>query len=213
MALTKEELKAKGLTDEQITFVLAEHKTSLDGNYVPKATFDAEREVVKTLKDDIKARDTQISELGKFKGSAEDLQAKVTKLEADNAAAVAKFEADLSKATTDAAIRAELAGKVHDPDDIIAKLDISKITVKDGKVVAGLTELLTPLKESKPHYFIQEKTESTTPKGWVLGQTPKEGSDAADKSKDEAAALGLQLAQMRTTAQKTSEKAADVYFK
>jgi len=213
MALTKEDLKAKGLTDEQITFVLAEHKTSLDGNYVPKATFDTERETVKTLKADIAARDTQISDLGKFKGTAEDLQTKVTKLEADNKIAADKFNADLAKVQTDSAIRAELVGKVYDPDDVISRIDATKIVVKDGKVVSGLTEILDPLKVAKPHYFIADKTDNGTPPGWLFGKTPPSGADAKDKNPDSAESFGTQLAKDRATSAASAVKAVDNYFK
>ena len=51
--MNEEQLKALGLEADVITKVLKIHKDSIDGNYVPKATFEAERENVKTLKTQI----------------------------------------------------------------------------------------------------------------------------------------------------------------
>ena len=72
--MKEEQLKELGLETDVIAKVLKIHKDSIDGNYVPKATFDAERENVKTLKTQITERDNQITELSKFKGTNEELQ-------------------------------------------------------------------------------------------------------------------------------------------
>jgi hypothetical protein len=189
------------------------HKTAIDGNYVPKATFEAERETNKTLKGQVDERDKQITELGKFKGTAEELQTKVTALEAANKTAKEKFDADLLKAQTDAALRTELKGKVVDAEDVIPKLDMTKIVFKDGKIESGLNEQLETLKKAKPHYFVQEQSQQK-PAGWLFGHTPPESGDQPGGSqKDEASEFGKQLAQSKVSGETVAAKATEHYFK
>lgn len=209
--MTKEQLMAAGLTEEQANAVLKLHKDSIDGNYVPKVTFEAERDKVKKLDEEVKTRDTQIAELGKFKGTAEDLQKKVSDLEKDNKEAKEKFDADIQKLSQESAVRTELTGKVIDIDDVLPKLDFAKISFKEGKIEKGLTEQLDELKKAKPHYFPADT--QTPPKGWIFGTPPKEGNEGGTDNKDSASEFGKQLAQLRTSGDTIAAKAADHYFK
>jgi len=211
--MTKEALIAAGLTEEQAIKVLALHQSSIDGNYIPKVTFEAERDKVKTLNTQITDRDKQIAELGSFKGTAEQLQAKVTALEASNKTASDKFAAYLLKAQQEVTIRMEILNKVVDVDDVLPKLDITKVVFKDGKIESGLTEQLDTLKKAKPHYFKEEGTGGTKPNGWtLLGNTHPAGSD--DKgTKSEAELFGIALAKQKQDAAGVAAKAADHYFK
>ena len=79
--MNKETLIAAGFTEEQATNIMKMHQQAIDGHYVPKATFDAERDKVKNLTTQVADRDKQITELGTFKGTAEQLQSKVAELE------------------------------------------------------------------------------------------------------------------------------------
>lgn len=219
--MTKEALIAKGFTEQQAEEILKIHREAIDGNYVPKATFEAERTKSKNLSDQLADRDKQITELGKFKGTAEELQNKVTQLENDNKAAKEKYDADLLNAQRDAAVRLEIASIVIDPDDVIPKLDASKIVFKDGKIESGLTEQLDALKQSKPHYFKNPDNSGNSgnsglPNGWLFGQSPEEGSEkggAGNTGKTDAEKLGELLAASKLSGASAAEKAADVYFK
>lgn len=213
--MTKESLLAAGLTEEQATAILALHMKAIDGNYVPKATFDAEREKTKTLTGVVADRDKQITELGAFKGTAEQLQTKVTELENLNKQAKETYEAELLKAQTEAAIRFDIAGAVIDPDDVLPRIDCSKVVFKDGKIESGLTEQLDELKKVKPHYFKQEKKEPEgLPPGWLFGKTPPEGGDpTSGGSKSEAEQFAELLAQSKLSSATVAQKAAETYFK
>lgn len=213
--MTKESLIAEGFTEEQATKIMQLHQKAIDGHYVPKATFDAEREKSKNLTSQIAERDSQITELGKFKGNAEQLQSKVAELEQQNKEAQARFDAELLQAQKDAAIRFDIATSVIDPDDVLPKLDQSKIVFQDGKVVSGLKEQMEELKKSKPHYFKVEEKSENVPKGWVFGQTPSEGSegDGKSESKSEAQKFGEMLAASKKSGAVAAEKAANAYFK
>lgn len=214
--MNKESLIKAGFTEEQADNIIKMHQDAINGNYVPKATFNAERETVKGLQTQIADRDKQIKELGAFKGTAEELQTKVANLEKQNKADKEKFEADLLQAQKDAAIRFDIASTVIDPDDVLPKLDQSKIVFKDGKIESGLTEQLDVLKQSKPHYFKQDKKETDgQPGGWnIFGKTPAEGSDGAGgDQKSDAQKFGEMLANSKMSGTNAANKAADVYFK
>lgn len=214
--MNRESLIAAGLTEEQANTVIKMHQDAINGNYVPKATFNAERETVKNLQIQVSDRDKQIKELGAFKGTAEELQTKVSELEKQNKADKQKFEADLLQAQKDAAIRFDIASAVIDPDDVLPKLDQSKIVFKDGKIESGLTEQLDELKQSKPHYFKQEQTKNDNPpSGWnIFGKTPAEGSDGkGTEQKSDAQKFGEFLANSKMSGSNAAAKAADAYFK
>ena len=213
--MNKESLIAAGFTEEQATTILGLHQKAIDGNYVTKAAFNVELEKVKNLNTQIADRDKQITELGAFKGTAEQLQTKVADLEKQNKEAKDKFDADLLQAQKDAAIRIDIAGSVIDPDDIVPKLDQSKIVFKDGKIESGLTEQLDELKKSKPHYFkTEDKGTEGSPKGWIFGKTPPEGSDGGNggTEKTDAQKFGEMLAASKMSGTTAADKAAKAYF-
>jgi len=211
--MKKEDLIAAGLTEAQATAVLAIHKKSIDGEYIPKATFDAERETGKTLKSQVDDRDKQIKDLGAFKGTAEQLQIKVDSLQKDNKEAKDKFDGDLLKAQMDAAIKFEIQSRVVDVDDVLPRLDANKIVFKDGKIESGLTEQLDTLQKAKPHYFKAEDNKDTKPSGWLFGTAPAASGEKGDASKDEGLLFGQNLAKLKTGSDAIAAKAAETYFK
>lgn len=210
--MTLESLIALGLSEDAAKKVLEAHKKAIDGNYVPKETFEAERTKVKDAQTTIAERDRQITELGKFKGTAEELQTKVTELEAKNKADSEKYAADLAKTQQEMTLKMELNGKVIDVDDVIPKLDVTKITFKDGKITDGLQSQLDELKKAKPHYFPKEDGNGGgLPQGWLFGKTPDQGSDSGTVTgkPNTAQEFGKSLAQLKTA---TSVDTSKVYF-
>ena len=207
-----EDLIKAGLTEEQAKKVLEVHKAAIDGNYVPKATFEAEREKVKTANETIADRDKQIKELGAFKGDNEELKKKVEELENQNAEAAKKYKEELDKKDTDMAIRTFVADKVHSADDIIPRVDVSKLTIKDGKVVGGLTEQLDEIKKTCPHYFKEENTGKSPIAGWnMFNRTPEQSSPfGADQTDVE---FGKMLARDSKQSASLQQRASEVYFK
>lgn len=213
--MTLEALMKKGLTEEQAKLVLQLHKEAIDGNYVPKATFEAERTKVKDANDTIADRDKQIAELRNFKGTAEELQKKVDDLTADNEKAKKEYEAKLAEMETDNAIRSAIAEQVHNVDDIMPRIDKTKLTIADGKVTAGLVEQVEAVKKTHPHYFKEVKTENNNnglPSGWHLfGNSPEEGNNSGGT--DSAIEFGKSLAKAQAQGIASTQKAADIYFK
>lgn len=211
-----EDLMKEGFTEDQAKKILELHKRAIDGNYVPKQTFEAERDKVKTANETIADRDKQIAELGKFKGTAEELQKKVDDLTAKNTKDAAEYEAKLKDMEETTAIRAAVADQVYSADDIMPKLDRTKLTIKDGKVVAGLVEQMDAIKKDSPHYFKESKGEEGGkggfPGGWhPFGRSPDESKGQGGS--DSAAEFGKSLAKAQAQGMSSTQKAADIYFK
>lgn len=211
-----EDLIKEGFTEEQANKILELHKNAINGNYVPKATFEAEREKLKTANETIADRDNQITELGKFKGTAEELQKKVDTLTADNTKKDEEYQSKLKDMEETAAIRAAVADQVHSVDDIMPKLDRTKLTIKEGKVVAGLVEQMDAIKKDSPHYFKETKGDEGNKGGWPGGWNPFGKSPEESKGQggtDSAAEFGKSLAKAQAQGMSSTQKATDIYFK
>ena len=211
-----EDLIKEGFTEDQAKKILEIHKKAIDGNYVPKETFNAERDKLKTANETIADRDKQITELGKFKGTAEELQKKVDDLTADNTKKDQEYQAKLKDMEETTAIRAAIGDQVHSVDDIMPRLDRTKLTFKDGKVVAGLVEQMDAIKQASPHYFKESKGndggKGGFPGGWhPFGKSPDESKGQGGA--DSAAEFGKSLAKAQSQGIASTQKAADIYFK
>ena len=82
--MTKDQLLALGLTEEQATNILKVHREAIDGQYVAKHRFDEVNGELKTSKEQLAERDKQITELKKFEGDNKSLQEKIESLETEN---------------------------------------------------------------------------------------------------------------------------------
>lgn len=208
--MTLEELTKAGFTEDQAKKILEMHQKSIDGNYIPKATFEAERQKVKDANAIIAERDKQITELGSFKGTAEELQKKVDELTTANNTAKAEYEAKLTKMAQENSLKLAIADKVHNVEDILPKLDVTKITFKDGAVVAGLVEQMEALKKSNPYYFKEDNAGKNLPGGWTpFGRKPEEGDGSSGSAEEE---FGKSLAKAVSTGNTFAEKADKTYF-
>ena len=102
---------------------------------------------------------------------ATEVDAAKAKLEAEKADAIKAAEDKAAEATTKAqqrAINADLriAAKdagAHDPADILALLDRSKIKLNDDGDVTNAADLLADMKKAKPHLFGTASTSNPNP--------------------------------------------------
>lgn len=101
--MTKEELIALGLTEEQAGKVLDGYK-----GYVPKSRFDEVNNAKKAAEDTIKERDKQLEDLKKNSGDAEALKAEIAKLQGENKANADKYAADIKAMQINSAVEKEL---------------------------------------------------------------------------------------------------------
>ena len=150
-ATVENALKGKGKNGGDIDLVCGN-----DGTFVPADKFNGEKSGKTSAETALKAAAEALKAIG---GSGDP-----AKLADDVATAKTKFETlqsdhatELKKINTDTAIRMALAGKVHDPADIIGMLD-GKVELDDAGAIKGsLDDLLKPIKESKPYLFVEDK--------------------------------------------------------
>lgn len=157
--MKKEELVAKGLTEEQAQAVLDVWNETMKG-FVPRERLD---EVSRKLTE----ANTTIETLKKSNADNEELQKQVGEYKEK----VTKLEAAADNARKEYALKDKLKEVgVVDADYIIYKQGgLDKFTFdKDGNPV-GIDDIVKPLKESSPHLFKTEPGADYKPAG---GGTP-----------------------------------------
>ena len=151
-----EDLKAQGLTEEQINFVMGENgkdlKTLQDENSslkTEKAQLENEKNVLEKEK---KEKEKAIKDLEEKTISKEDYEKKIQEIEAN----AKKEHADyiFNELLNKAFIEAKIKNTDNTIKAVKASLDLTKITTdKEGKTLIGINEQLEALKKSDPHFF------------------------------------------------------------
>lgn len=170
--MKKEEFLKLGLTEEQ---AIAAEKASTDElkEFIPKARFNEINEAKKILEGDLAKRDQDLEELKKVDATA--LQAEITRLQTDNAAAKEKYEAELKQVQINAAVTAALtAAGAKNVKAAKALLDLTGAEL-DGDKVKGLEEQLKVLQESEESKFMFNVAKETKPN--MTGFKPSERKD------------------------------------
>lgn len=206
--MTKEQLLALGLTEEQATNILKLHKETIDGNYVPKYRFDEVNAELKTTKEQVKERDAQIKELKKFEGDSKALQEKIAELEAANAAKDEEYKANLALERKKNAIKLALLedenGKPYDVDMVMGLFNLEQITIDEatGKIISGYKEQNDALRKEKAFLFREKQPvgggdDKNKNSGWKpRGQTPPDGNGGQGGT-DPSVSYGKSLAQIK----------------
>ena len=177
MELTVEGLVAAGVPQEVATKIVAAHKAVIEGNFIPKSRFDEVNNEAKTLKTQVSERDKQITELSKFKGTAEELAEKV-KAKDD------EFKASLEKERKLNAVKFDLlADAKHVPHDVAmvtSLINMDNIKLDDtGKIVSGLSEQKETIIKDKGFMFKAAEQTKKSPFTFV-GSKPKEDNGGSD---------------------------------
>lgn len=149
--MKKEELIAMGLTDEQADKVLGAYTEEMKG-FIPKARFDEVNDAKKDLEQQIKDRDTQLTELNKKVKGNEDLEKTIKDLQEANKTTKDTYEAKIKEMQIESAIRDKLTDTKY-PDLLITKFDKSKLVVAADGTISGIDEQLTGLKETYKDLF------------------------------------------------------------
>ncbi|MEK4030803.1 phage scaffolding protein [Pseudobacillus sp. FSL P4-0506] len=184
--MNREFLKGLGLEEEAINSIMAEHGKTVNTTKEELQTAQTE---VKSLKDQLKDRDTQLEELsGKATGNDE-LKAQIEALKQANQAKAAEYEQKLQKQTYDYALdRALMSAKARNPLAVKALLDTDAIKL-DGDKLLGLDDQLNKLRESDGYLFEGEaeppKPSGYTPGSGQRGNNPKP-KDAYEAGKQRA---------------------------
>lgn len=151
-----EDLKAQGLTDEQINFVMGENGKDLkvlqDENTALKADKSQLENDKKVLEKEKGEKEKALADLQKNTITKEEYDKKVKEIE-DNAKKEHSdyiFNELLKSAFKDAKVR----NTENNINAVKGSLDLTKITTdKEGKTLIGIKEQLDALKKSDPHFF------------------------------------------------------------
>lgn len=151
-AQVEEALKGKGKDGKDFDIVVGN-----DGTYVPAHKYETEKSRAENAEKALKSAADELKNIGGSGDTgklAEDVAAAKTKMETLRT----DHEKEIEGIRKNAAVRAALAGKVHDPADIIALLDMEKIGIdKEGALKGDLEDVLKPIRESKGYLFVEDK--------------------------------------------------------
>lgn len=210
----KEKLIKLGLTDEMAQKVVDNLGDVIDGEYVPKQRFNEVNNELKSAKDTIKERDTQLEKLQNDNDSNEDLKKQIADLKKANADAAKEAENKLNAERKSNAVKLELSGKVHNVSVAMSLLKMDDIVMtEDGKVKSGLNEQLKDLQKSDSYLFITDNKNgnNSNPNNTVVkGASPKDGDQGTPSNDTADVAFAKSLASKQNESVKAS--ADNVYF-
>jgi len=168
--MTKESLMAMGLTEEQATKVME----GLNGSFVTKTRFNEVNEELKTAKATITERDGQLNALKTSGADAAALQARITQLQADNAAKDQAHAAEIKKIKIDNAVDKALTdAKAINPATVKPLLAafLEKADLDDDGTIRGLADEIGKLAKTEGTSFLF-KAEDTPASSSISGASP-----------------------------------------
>lgn len=148
--MNREFLKGLGLEEEAIEKVMAEHGKTVNST---KQELETAQSEVKSLKEQLTERDTQLDDLSKKAGDSDTLKEQINALKEANRQKTEEFERQLQQQTFNYKLENELLkAEVHNPKAVRALLDTEAIKL-DGDNLMGLTDQLAKLKETDGYLF------------------------------------------------------------
>ena len=146
--------------------------------FVSKADFNAVKTQQKKLEDDLKTRDTQLEELKKATGTAEELTAQIAALQEQNRKDKQAHEAEVARIRLDAAVDKALT-ESGARNNIAVKALLAAF-LKDAKVgedgsVKGLAAEIETLAKGESTSFLFDNTKGAV----IKGMKPGEAGDGA----------------------------------
>lgn len=146
--------------------------------FVSKANFNAVKTQQKKLEDDLKTRDTQLEELKKATGTAEELTAQIAALQEQNRKDKQAHEAEVARIRLDAAVDKALT-ESGARNNIAVKALLAAF-LKDAKVgedgsVKGLAAEIETLAKGESTSFLFDNTKGAV----IKGMKPGEAGDGA----------------------------------
>lgn len=185
--MTKEELLALGVTEEQAKKIVEDQKT----NFVPVSQFNEMKEGKKALDAQIAERDKQLKDLQAKAGDNEELKQQIQSLQDANKEAEKKYKAELRQIALDNAIdKALTSAHARNNKAVRALLDMNGVDLdEDGKLI-GVAKQLKKLAEDEGTKFLFEAEDPAGGKPKLAGMAPirKDGGGGTGGS------LGAQFA-------------------
>lgn len=215
----EEELIKLGLSEDDAKKVSNNIDTLIKDKYVPLTRFNQ-------INTDNKEKDKTIT---KLKGDIEDIKGKVgdnEKLKQDiidlqkaHKEDEQKYNKEKEILRKETAIKLMITGQVHDIDDVVSKLDLSKIELEGdtSKIKSGFTEQYENLKKEKSYLFIPEKegkeSKESNKSSFIRGLIkPKEGIESSLNNETKSENAGVNLAKTLAKRNTGIVKGDDYYF-
>lgn len=168
--MTKDELKALGLSDEQITAVVEDYGK----NYAPKSQFNQKNDELKQVKGEVDTLKGEIDGLKKSNKDNAELVAQIDKMKADAKARDEEYNANIKKMQINGIVERQLASaKAKNSKSVRALLNLENAEI-DGDNIKGLEDQIKALQKSDAYLFGLAKV------GTVPG-TPEGGTKAITK--------------------------------
>ena len=159
--MTKEELLALGLTEEQAAKVVEDYGK----NYVSKDQFNSKNEELKSVKGELTTLNGEIDNLKKSNADNAKLAKQIESMKADAETRKAEYEGKIAQLEIDNLVNVALSNaKAKNNVAVRALLDLKDAKVKDGKI-KGLDEQLAEVAKANPYLF----GEASAPKGVAPG--------------------------------------------
>ena len=159
--MTKEELLALGLTEEQSAKVVEDYGK----NYVSKDQFNSKNEELKSVKGELTTLNGEIDNLKKSNADNAELAKQIETMKADAESRKAEYEGKIAQLEIDNIVNVALSNaKAKNNVAVRALLDLKDVKVKDGKI-KGLDEQLAEVAKANPYLF----GETSGPKGVAPG--------------------------------------------
>lgn len=172
-------LKGKGKDGRDIDLVIGN-----DGSFVPAEKMETERQARTSAETALKNAAAALKGVGgsgdpaKIADDVAAAQQKLTDLESG-------YKKELAGIKRTAAVKLGLAGKVHDPEDIIELLEMDKIELDDaGNLKAPIDEVVKSIKEQKPYLFVEDKPTGTGGTPTIKGTKPADPGNGGKGNPD-----------------------------
>lgn len=158
--MTKEQLQALNLTDEQINAIIEDYGK----NYVSKTQFNEKNDAYKQAKQEIENLTTDINNLSEANKANEALQSQIKELQDAATKREADYNESIKTLKIDTAITKALSKSGAMNETILTGLlDRTKIAIGEDNTVTGIQEQIVALKESDPYLFKQDSIKGVVP--------------------------------------------------
>ena len=158
--MTKEQLQALNLTDEQINAIIEDYGK----NYVSKTQFNEKNDAYKQAKQEIENLTNDISTLSEANKANEALQSQIKELQDAATKREADYNENIKNMKIDTAITKALSKSGAMNETILTGLlDRTKIAIGEDNTITGIQEQIVALKESDPYLFKQDSIKGVVP--------------------------------------------------
>lgn len=168
--MNREFLESLGLEKDVIDKVMAEHGKKIQSSIAKITELTSEHE---GLKAQLAQRDSDINELQKQTGSADELKSKISELETNYQKETEELQQKLSKTKIDSAVELALTkNKARNGKAVRPFIDFEKLELTDDGL-KGLDEQLESIKTENSYLFEESEDPKSKSPHFINGGNPK----------------------------------------